>query len=73
MDRGASRCHNRKLFMVNALSGGRWKINQAKRVVFGFRLFDKVRTNDGKIGFISARRLSGYFSVKTIFQEFIYR
>ena len=66
------RCHNRKLFMVNALSGGRWKINQAKRVVFGFRLFDKVRTNDGKIGFISARRLSGYFSVKTIFQEFIY-
>lgn len=63
------RCHNRKLFMVNALTGGRWKSNQAKRVIFGFRLFDKVKTNDGKIGFITGRRTSGYFSVKTFFQE----
>ena len=63
------RCHNRQLFKLNALTGGRWKINQAKRVVFGFRLFDKVKTNDGKFGFISARRSSGYFSVKTFFQE----
>ena len=63
------RCHNRQLFKLNALSGGRWKSNQAKRVVFGFRLFDKVKTNDGKIGFITGRRTSGYFSVKTIFQE----
>ena len=46
------RCHNRQLFMLNALTGGRWKSNQAKRVVFGFRLFDKVKTNDGTIGFI---------------------
>ena len=63
------RCHNRQLFMLNALTGGRWKSNQAKRVVFGFRLFDKVKTSDGKIGFITGRRASGYFSVKTFFQE----
>lgn len=63
------RCHNRKLFMQNALSGGRWKSNQAKRVVFGFRLFDKVKTISGRIGFITGRRSSGYFSVKTFFQE----
>lgn len=65
------RCHNRQLFKLNALSGGRWKSNQAKRVVFGFRLFDKVKTKDGKIGFITGRRSSGYFSVKTFFQESI--
>ena len=63
------RCHNRKLFMLNALTGGRWKSNQAKRVVFGFRLFDKVKTISGRIGFITGRRSSGYFSVKTFFQE----
>lgn len=63
------RCHNRQLFKLNALKGGRWKSNQAKRVVFGFRLFDKVKTNGGKIGFVTGRRSSGYFSVKTFSQE----
>ena len=65
------RCHNRQLFKLNALTGGRWKSNQAKRVVFGFRLFDKVKTSYGSIGFITGRRSSGYFSVKTFFQESI--
>lgn len=65
------RCHNRQLFKLNALHGGRWKSNQAKRVVFGFRLFDKVKISDGKTGFIFGRRTSGYFSVKTFFQESI--
>ena len=65
------RCHNRQLFKLNALHGGRWKSNQARRVVFGFRLFDKVKTTDGSIGFITGRRSSGYFSVKTFFQESI--
>ena len=63
------RCHNRHLFKLNTLSGGRWKSNQAKRVVCGFRLFDKVKTVNGEIGFITGRRTSGYFSVKTFFQE----
>ena len=63
------RCHNRQLFKLNALGGGRWKSNQAKRIVFGFRLFDKVKTNEGKVGFIAGRRSNGYFSVKTFFQE----
>lgn len=65
------RRHNRQLFKLNALSGGRWRSNQAKRVVFGFRLFDKVKTVNGKIGFITARRTSGYFSIKTFFRESI--
>lgn len=65
------RCHNRQLFKLNALSGGRWKSNQVKRIVFGFRLFDKVKTNDGKVGFIAGRRSSGYFSVRTFFHESI--
>ena len=63
------RCHNRQLFKLNTLTGGRRKSNQAKRVVFGFRLFDKVKTNEGKIGFIAGRRSNGYFSIKTFFQE----
>lgn len=65
------RCHNRQLFKLNALHGGRWKSNQAKRVVLGFRLFDKVKISDGKIGFIFGRRTSGYFSIKTFFKESI--
>lgn len=66
------RCHNRQLYKLNALSGGRWKSNQAKRVVCGFRLFDKVKTIDGKVGFIFGRRTSGYFSIKTFAQETIH-
>ena len=65
------RCHNRQLFKLNALSGGRWKSNQAKRVVYRFRLFDKIRTPEGKVGFIFGRRTSGYFSVKNYFQGVI--
>ena len=65
------RCHNRQLFKLNALHGGRWKSNQAKKVVFGFRVFDKLKISDGKIGFVFGRRTSGYFSVKTFFQESI--
>ena len=65
------RCHNRKLFKLNALNGGKLKSNQAKRVVFGFRLFDKVKIKDGEIGFIYARRNSGYFLVKTFSKKII--
>lgn len=33
------------------------------REVFGFRLWDKVRLPDRRIGFIKARRSSGYFAI----------
>lgn len=59
------RCHNRQLHMLKIGKGGKRKANQAKRIVKGFRLFDEVSTPLGN-GFVSGRRASGYFSVRTL-------
>jgi N6-L-threonylcarbamoyladenine synthase len=59
------RCHNRQIHKANILKGGRLKRNQAPYEVKGFRLFDKV-SYEGQIGFITGRRSSGYFALKTI-------
>ena len=59
------RCHNRQIHKANILKGGRLKRNQAPYEVKGFRLFDKV-SYEGQIGFITGRRSSGYFVLKTI-------
>jgi N6-L-threonylcarbamoyladenine synthase len=59
------RCHNRQIHKANILKGGKLKRNQAPYKVHGFRLFDKVLYK-GKVGFITGRRSSGYFALKTI-------
>ena len=59
------RCHNRQIHKANMLKGGRRKLNQASYIVKGFRLFDKV-SYKGQECFITGRRATGYFALKTI-------
>lgn len=59
------RCHNRQIHKANILKGGRQKLNQANYIVKGFRLFDKVNYK-GQECFITGRRATGYFALKTI-------
>lgn len=66
------RCHNRQIHKANFLKGGIKKRNQAEYLVKGFRLFDKIEY-DGQIGFIFARRSSGYFDVRKLNGEVIHR
>lgn len=59
------RCHNRQIHKANISKGGRQRLNQAKYIVKGFRLFDKVNYK-GQECFITGRRVTGYFALKTI-------
>lgn len=59
------RCHNRQIHKVNVLKGSRKKSNQAPYQVKGFRLFDKV-AYQGKECFVTGRRQTGYFVLKTL-------
>ena len=59
------RCHNRQIHKFTVLKGGVRKNNQAAYEVFGYRLFDKVLYNK-KECFITARRTSGSFMLKTL-------
>jgi len=59
------RRHNRSLYKLNPLKGGRWKKRQSNYYVKGFALFDKVRYN-GTLCFIMGRRATGYFKLRTI-------
>ena len=61
----ALRHHNRQLHKANPIKGGKRKLNQAPRKVFGFMLWDKVLYNNQEC-FISGRRSSGSFAVKTL-------
>ena len=66
----AIRHHNRQLHKANFSKGGVRKKNQAPYLVKGFRLWDKVLCN-GKECFITGRRASGSFAVKTFDGEVI--
>ena len=59
------RHHNRQIYKAKILKGGVRKLNQAPYFVKGFRLWDKVKYN-GQICFITGRRMSGSFALKTI-------
>lgn len=58
------RRHNRQIHKFNISKGGKRKLNQSPYVVKGFRLFDKV-TYQGQECFISGRRTTGSFALKT--------
>lgn len=60
-----NRCHNRQIHKANKLKGGKLKLNQALRLVKGFRLFDKVEYQSHAC-FITGRRSSGYFALKAL-------
>ena len=61
----AVRHHNRQIYKATIGKGGVRKRNQASYLVKGFRLFDKVKYQ-GIECFITGRRNSGYFMLKTI-------
>jgi hypothetical protein len=60
------RNHNRRLHRDTILKGGVRKSNQAPKYTKGFQLFDKVRTDDKRVGFIVGRRSSGYFDIRKL-------
>lgn len=59
------RKHNRQIHKANILKGGKKKLNQARYLVHGFRLFDKVEF-EGKECFIFGRRTNGYFDLRKL-------
>lgn len=63
-----TRRHNRQIHKSKIMKGGKKKINQAPFEVKGFRLFDRIRYN-GKIMFITARRMTGQFIIRDINYE----
>lgn len=66
-----NRVHNRQIHKANKLKGGKLVLSQAAHIVKGFRWNDKVLYN-GKICFVTGRRTSGYFTIKTIDGTTIY-
>ena len=60
-----NRVHNRQIHKANKLKGGKLVLSQAAHIVKGFRWNDKVMYNR-KICFVTGRRTSGYFTIKTI-------
>jgi len=59
------RHHNRKIHKAKIQKGGKRKRNQSSYLVKGFRVFDKVNYKGQKC-FITGRRATGYFALKTI-------
>ena len=62
----AVRSHNRQIHKATINKGGKRKLNQSPKYIFGYQLFDKVKMPDGKIGFIFGRRTSGSFDVRSL-------
>lgn len=58
------RRHNRQLYKSKPSKGGKRRRNQSNYIVNGFRRFDKVMHN-GIECFITGKRTSGYFQLKT--------
>ncbi|HCA69373.1 MAG TPA: HNH endonuclease [Lachnospiraceae bacterium] len=58
------RCHNRQIHKSNPKRGVR-KLNQAPYMVNGYRLFDKVLFKNTEC-YITGRRSTGYFALKTL-------
>lgn len=59
------RRHNRQIHKYTINKGGVRKLNQSPYEVKGYRLFDKVVAK-GMKGFITGRRLTGSFAIKTL-------
>ena len=59
------RCHNRQIHRCTTNKGGYRKNNQAPYLLNGYRLYDKIKYQ-GKIGFVTARRLWGNYQVRDI-------
>ncbi|MDR1537128.1 MAG: hypothetical protein LBU32_03875 [Clostridiales bacterium] len=60
---------NRQIHKATVNKGGKRKLNQSPKYVFGFQLFDRVQMPDGRKGFIFGRRSSGSFDVRALDNE----
>lgn len=67
----AVRKHNRRIHRSTINKGGCRKLNQVPRYMFGYQLFDKVRLENGRDGFVFGRRLTGGFNVRRIDGEIL--
>ena len=65
------RQHNRQIHKCTINKGGKRKLNQTPKYVFGYKLFDKVLCL-GQEGFIFGRRSSGYFDIRRLSGEKIH-
>ncbi len=61
----AVRRHNRQIHKMTIPKGGKRKLNQAPKWLFGYQLFDKVLYN-GQECFIFGRRTRGAFDIRTL-------
>ncbi len=61
----AVRRHNRQIHKMTIPKGGKRKLNQAPKRLFGYQLFDKVLYN-GQECFIFGRRTRGAFDIRTL-------
>lgn len=59
------RRNNRQIHKVNILKGGKKKLNQAPKYVFGYQLFDKVKYKNNTY-YIFGRRSSGAFDIRKL-------
>ena len=59
------RQHNRQIHKCTINKGGKRKLNQTPKYVFGYKLFDRVLCL-GQVGFIFGRRSSGSFNVRKL-------
>ncbi|MDR1537312.1 MAG: hypothetical protein LBU32_04825, partial [Clostridiales bacterium] len=62
----AVRKRNRQIHKATISKGGKRKLNQSPKYVFGFQLFGRVQMPDGRKGFIFGRRSSGSFDVRKL-------
>ena len=65
------RQHNRQIHKCTMNKGGKRKLNQTPKYVFGYKLFDKVLCVEQE-GFIFGRRSSGYFDIRKLNGEKIH-
>lgn len=65
------RQHNRQIHKCTINKGGKRKLNQTPKYVFGYKLFDKVLCL-AQEGFIFGRRSSGYFDIRKLNGEKIH-
>ena len=65
------RQHNRQIHKCTINKGGKRKLNQTPKYVFGYKLFDRVICL-GQEGFIFGRRSKGYFDIRKLNGERIH-
>ena len=61
----SKRQHNRQIHKCKINKGGKRKLNQTPKFVFGYQLFDRVKCK-GQEGFVFARRSNGGFDVRKL-------